>query len=246
MEDLLKKLLELMEKNHQKQKVVIIETNSQLYHNNVVKELKKNQVKLTLSIWPSTDYGTTVNEAWEGGTVIPNQEALIGIIDDADLVLIPSFSHDLLVKGALCMSDTSSSYALQVALMKKKAIVALDSGINLALDHWQLQGLDANEKYNRSLALFREKLVDFGVEFISIIEFPDFFSQWINTNSASQIEEGKRSESRDKKAIITHQDVAGKHEIILDSDAKLTELAQDYIRDNGVNMRLKNERAVSK
>jgi len=233
MEELLKQLFELMEKNRQKQKIVIIETSSHLYHDKIFSTLKKYYNQLDISIWPSTEYGNESHKQLETGIIIPNQETLMSMIKEANLILILSFSRDLLVKGALCMSDTSSSYALQVAIMQQKLIIAVDSGINLKLEHWKLQDLDKNEAYNQSLNLFREKLVDFGVQFTTIFEFSDIFTQWITRYPSFKPSDGESCLKQCTKTL-TYQDVIGKHEITLTRNTKLTELAQDYVRDNKI------------
>lgn len=242
MEELLKQLLEMLEKNCQRHKIIIIETSGNLYHDKVVDVLKNHYDQLSLSIWNSTEYGSQPNKRWDNGKIITSLTELMVEIKDADLVLIPSLSRELLVKGALCMSDTSSSHALQLALMQRKMIMALDSEVNLKLDHWKLQKLDANEAYIQNLLLFRNKLIDFGVQFVTIIEFPDLFKQWLSECSSvrkdNRITEKHQCASASKTKIITYQDVVGQDELVLPDDAKLTELAQDYVQGKAISNKL--------
>jgi len=234
MEEILKQLLAFIESQQQKQEILIIETNSQLYQENIASTLESYQKQLRFFIWPSTEYGSAESSQWKEGTILQTHKALMEAMETVDLVLIPSFSRDLLVKGALCMSDTSSSYALQLALMKKKSVVAIDSGINMTLEHWQLQGMDANTAYNNSLALFKDKLVNLGVNFVTVFDFSDFFSRWMKTQLPALFE-GKLVEKSEKSADVrTYQDVVGQREITLKPHTKLTNLAQDYLRDKDV------------
>ena len=228
MEELLKQILTLVEQKISKKRVIIIETSSNLYCKNMAEVLKKHEDKLELLVWKSTEYGNSVGYAWENTEVILTQEDLLTKIKDTSLVLIPCLSRDLLAKGALCMSDTSSSYALQVALMQKKAIMALDSEINVASDQVRLQGFDANENYHQMLDIYRDKLIHFGVAFLSIFDFSRIFEHWIKEHDLSS------SNDAHQPMILTYQDVVGKKEVTMNSNMKMTEMAKDYIRDNGV------------
>ena len=228
MEKLLKQIIELIEKERPKYQIVIIETSCSLYEVDVANILNQNTEKLDISIWKSNEYGGAKHQILGNATTITSEDELIDKIKAATLVLIPCLSRDLLVKGALCISDSSSSYALQIALMKGKTIIAMDSGTNLKSEYSRLQGFNTNYNYYQTLKVYHDKLVGLGVKIVSIFDFSNTFNYCLE-NARPSVEN-----KIDNPSILTRRDVVGKKTITLNHNTKLTELAKDYIMDNDI------------
>lgn len=141
-------------------------------------------------------------------------------IQQSQCIFIPQITQESLTKGALCLADNAGLFALQYALQQQKPILAIQP------DFYQQY---ENQNYQRMMRYYEEVLTRLGICFVPHSQIKAKLQACLTPS----VETPKQTPTG-LSGYVTYEDVVNQHEIHLQPDAKLTNLAKDYIREQQI------------
>ena len=177
--------------------------------------------------------------------IIEDKKLMSKKIDEAEFILIPVMTRNILVKTAVGIRDTFITTGISDAIMKNKKIIVVkdsfdpDNLVNISL------GYSQNAFYNEMLKNHMKTLESFGVSFINACELKNTINELlcIEDKKLSQIDTIKKVITKEKvitnemdqttlKGVITKTDllpIGDNKRIKIAKGSVITPLAKDYI-----------------
>lgn len=176
--------------------------------------------------------------------VIEDKKSMSQKINEADFILIPVMTRNILAKTALGIRDTFITTGISEAIMKNKKIIAVkdsfdpDNPVNISL------GYSQNAMYNEMLKSYMKTLESFGVSFINAFELKKTIGTLlcVEDSKAAPISDINRIITKETsqatlKGIITKSDLlplGDCRNIKLVKGTVITPLAKDYIDSENI------------
>jgi len=167
--------------------------------------------------------------------LIEDKKLMSEKINEANFILIPVMTRNILAKTALGIRDTFILTGISEAIMKNKKIIAVkdsfdpDNPINISL------GYSQNTAYNEMLKNYMKTLEGFGVSFINAFELKESISGLLCMEDSKTIK--KEISQATLKGIITKSDLiplGNCRNIKLLKGTVITPLAKDYIDSENI------------
>jgi hypothetical protein len=141
-------------------------------------------------------------------------------------VLFLEASQDLIVKGALGISDTSESELLARCLLEKIPVTLIPATY---LSSYLLDDIHHNTEYISQLRSYKERLVKFGISVESLVSF-------IEQSITNDLNNHSQEQRTKKRKLLTQRDVQfyKGNQIHIDHQTIITPLARDTAREKGI------------
>lgn len=178
------------------------------------------------------------------GDIIEDKKILSQRINEADFILIPVMTRNMLSKTAVGIRDTFITTGISEAIMKNKKIIAVKDSfdpqnpVNISL------GYSQNVAYNKMLENHMKTLESFGVSFINAFELKKSIGTLlcIQDSKLSKVASNNKVKLKDNsqatiKGIVTKSDLLRLGEcknLKLFKRVVITPLAKDYIDSENI------------
>lgn len=176
--------------------------------------------------------------------IIEDKKSMSQKINEADFILIPVMTRNILAKTAVGIRDTFITTGISEAIMKNKKIIAVkdsfdpDNPVNISL------GYSQNKAYNEMLKNYMKTLEGFGVCFINAFELKKAIGTLLCMEDSNRNTIGdnnriiiKETSQTTLKGIITKSDLiplGNCKNIKLLKGTVITPLAKDYIDSENI------------
>lgn len=232
----IKQIIENILKSQCKKKVCLILDKSDIYVDEVYKILKKQEDVIYEYIESENCLSCNdLDKIRSIGTKLKHEEEIENTIENSDLLIVPFLTKNTLAKVSLGISDDIITSYIQLAIMMNKNILALDISWNPNSEHSKIKGINLNKPYNNLLLNYKNTIESFGVKSISIFELDNHIKYFVyNKNVKTEFDLNDKIEL-DKK-YITMKDIEGKEILHIGKNSKLTNLAQEYVVQNNIDI----------
>jgi len=168
------------------------------------------------------------------GDIIEDKKILSQRINEADFILIPVMTRNMLAKTAVGIRDTFITTGISEAIMKNKKIIAVKDSfdpqnpVNISL------GYSQNVAYNKMLENNMKTLESFGVSFINAFELKKSIGTLLCMQDSKLSKDNSQATI---KGIVTKSDLLRLGEcknLKLFKRVVITPLAKDYIESENI------------
>lgn len=250
----IKQIIEKILKQYCKKRVILMLNGSSIYADEILKILNKyEEIEYQYIESESSKNIKGLDKIKDIGKKLENLEEIELCIEQSDLILMPFLTRNTLSKMSLGIADDILTTSIQLAIMKNKKILALDSTWSPQSENNKIKKLNLNNAYNKMLLNYKNTIEEFGVKSIPIYNLDEEIKLSLyeknildsGVKEHSKIEDNKlqnnkieNSESKniedDSIKYITKKDLEQKEEIHINKNSKLTALAKDYILQKNI------------